>query len=446
MENLLSNQTTYTVIQKPAFKKVERELHAILLDFKNKEKICEKTYRQLHSSDAIPPAIQRSVKHHKENHPLRPIVICINSALYDTSKFLSQILSPLQNLNGFSVANSTQFKNEMTDITIDADETMVSFDVVSLFTAIPVDKVCTYIRTKLEHDTSLANRTQLDIDDIIRLLTFVLSNSFFVYNITTYKQIQGCAMGSPVSAVVANLCMEVIEEEAIRNAVLPPKVWKRFVDDSFAIIKKSAVLSFHDTLNSIDPNINFTIKHEQNGQIAFLDTLVSRNNCSISIDVYRKPTHTNRYLDYNSHHDYKHKISTATTLIDRSLTLPTHEESKKRELNRVSDALVMNGYPQKLISSLIVKHKRKTITPSPEELVRTFFESIERTPQHNGDAVLPYIKGVTEPLQRTLSKYDIKVFTKPMKTLKHEFPSVKHRPNMEEKTDVVYKIPCNECS
>ena len=96
----------------------------------------------------------------------------------------------------------------------------------------------------------------------------------------------------------------------------------------------------------------------------------------------------------------------------------------------------MNGYAQKLISSLIVKHKRKTITPSPEGLVRTFFESIERTPRQNSYAVLPCIKGVTEPLQRTLSKYDIKVFTKPMKTLQHEFPSVKHRPTMEEKTNI----------
>ena len=63
----------------------------------------------------------------------------------------------------------------MTDLTIDEYETMVSFDVVSLFTAIPVDKACAYIRTKLEHDTSLAERTQLDIDDIIRLLSFALS-------------------------------------------------------------------------------------------------------------------------------------------------------------------------------------------------------------------------------------------------------------------------------
>ena len=79
-------------------------------------------------------------------------------------------------------------------------------------------------------------------------------------------------MGSPVSTVVANLCKHVIEEQAIRNAVIPPKVWKRFVDDIFAIIKKSAVLSFHDTLNSIDTHINFTIEHEQDGRIAFLDT------------------------------------------------------------------------------------------------------------------------------------------------------------------------------
>ena len=119
---------------------------------------------------------------------------------------------------------------------------MVSFDVVSLFTAIPVDKACAYIKTKLINDNSLPDRTQLDIDDILRLLKFVLSNSYFIYNDVTYKQIHGCAMGSPVSAIVANLCMQVIEEPAIKSATTPPKIWKRFVDDSFAIINKNAVV------------------------------------------------------------------------------------------------------------------------------------------------------------------------------------------------------------
>ena len=93
MENLLQDENTYTVVRKPLFKKVERELNALLLSLKSQRKLPEKTYRYLHSSDAIPPAIRGSIKHHKLNFPLRPIVTSIDSALYNTSKFLSQILS-----------------------------------------------------------------------------------------------------------------------------------------------------------------------------------------------------------------------------------------------------------------------------------------------------------------------------------------------------------------
>ena len=449
MTNLLQDKTIYTVVRKAPFKKVERELNAMLLDLKNEEKLPEKTYRKLHSSDAIPPSIRGSIKHHKVNHPLRPIVTSIDSALYNTSKFLSQILSPLQNQNGFSVTNSTQFRNEISKMTISGDETMVSFDVVSLFTSIPVDKACTCIRTKLENDDTLSDRTQLDIHDILRLLQFVLSNSFFVYNDITYKQIHRCAMGSPVSVIVANLCMEVIEEQAIQSATTSPKTWKRFVDDSFAIINKNAITSFHDTLNSIGPHIKFTIEHEKGEQIAFLAMLISRRNNSISIHVYRKPTHTDRYLDYASHHDLKHKISTANTLINRSLNVPTTENGKLKELQHVSAALVSNGYPKTIVSKVIKISKvikTEKAMPSPEELVRTFFELIEPSEPCAGYATLPYIKGITEPLSRTLKKHNIKVCNKPLRTLEQEFPSVKHRPTTEEKNNVIYKIPCKDCA
>jgi len=104
----------------------------------------------LHSTDGTPPAIRGSVKHHKEGNPLRPIVTCIGSALYNTSKFLTDILSPLQNRNGYSVSNSLQFSNEVSDTSINSndDEVLVSFDAVSLFIAIPVDKACGYIKKK----------------------------------------------------------------------------------------------------------------------------------------------------------------------------------------------------------------------------------------------------------------------------------------------------------
>jgi len=49
--------------------------------------------------------------------------------------------------------------------------------------------------------------------------------------------------------------MEVIEDSALINSMVPPKIWKRYVDDSFVIIKTDAISAFHDTLNSIDPKI-----------------------------------------------------------------------------------------------------------------------------------------------------------------------------------------------
>jgi hypothetical protein len=88
-----------------------------------------------------------------------------------------------------------------------------------------------------------------DIDEIVSLLSYVLSNNYFVFDGQAYKQIHRCAMGSPVSPVVANICMENIEEMAIETTPIPTKTWKRFVDDSFSIIKKNAVATFHNTLN-----------------------------------------------------------------------------------------------------------------------------------------------------------------------------------------------------
>ena len=146
-------------------------------------------------------------------------------------------------------------------------------------------------------------------------------------------------MGSPMSPVVANLCMEAIEEVAIKTTPVRPKVWKRYVDDSFCIIKKNAVDSFHNSLNGIDQHISFTIEEENNNQIAFLDTLVTRKNNALIVEVYRKPTHTDRYLDFFSHHDKRHKISAAEILLHRATHLPNTKQGKETELTHLTDSL-----------------------------------------------------------------------------------------------------------
>jgi hypothetical protein len=116
MQALLDDITTYETVKKNPFGCVERELNSRLLSLKKEWKLDDRTYNRLHSTDGLPPTIRGSVKHHKEGYPLRPIINDIGSALYNTSKYLTTILSPIQNN---SVKNSTEFAREIKNIKID---------------------------------------------------------------------------------------------------------------------------------------------------------------------------------------------------------------------------------------------------------------------------------------------------------------------------------------
>ena len=164
---------------------------------------------------------------------------------------------------------------------------------------------------------------------------------------------------------------------AINTSEVQPKVWKRYVDNSFCIIKRNAVNSFRTTFNSIDPHISFTIEEESDQQIAFLDNLVSLKDNTITISVFRKATHTDRYLDFSSHHDKRHKISTAETLLHRAIKLSSTSQGKNAEINHA--ALRVNNYPSYVISNILKRKFSKPSThaiPTPEELVCMFLNGL----------------------------------------------------------------------
>ena len=85
-------------------------------------------------------------------------------------------------------------------------------------------------------------------------------------------------MGSPLSPVVANIFMEAFEDTAIESAQLKPKVWFRYMDDTFVICPhgENALSVFHDHLNSQHPYIQFTMEVETNNCLPFLDVMVTR--------------------------------------------------------------------------------------------------------------------------------------------------------------------------
>ena len=154
------------------------------------------------------------------------------------AKELARILKPLSGNNNHQILNSREFADDIKKIKLEEGECIMSYDVAALFTSIPVKPAIEVVKKKLEQDTELHQKTTMSTQNILDLLEFCLCNTYFLFQGQYYEQTQGEAMGSPVSPVLANLYMEAFEDKALSTAVNPPRWWKRFVDDTFVILKK----------------------------------------------------------------------------------------------------------------------------------------------------------------------------------------------------------------
>ena len=133
-------------------------------------------------------------------------------------------------------------------------EIMVSFDVESLFTNVSIEGAVQAALRKLESDPSLAERTTLTPAQIADLLDFVLRSAYFQYSGSIYEKRDGADMGSLVSAVIANLYMEIFEEQAMESAPCKPKIWKRYKDDTLTILDRDSVDNFLRRFNNQQPS------------------------------------------------------------------------------------------------------------------------------------------------------------------------------------------------
>ena len=170
-------------------------------------------------------------------------------------------------------------------------------------------------------------------------------------------------------------------------------------------------------LNSVEPSIQFTLEREKDIHLPFLDLNVSRGiRGNWETKVYRKPTHTDKYLAFDSHHPICHKKSVAKTLLRRADCLPSSLNSKAEERKYVSSVIKANGFTKTFLRSC---QKPVTTSNTPDE----------REPAA-GFAVIPNIQGVTELIKRILNSHNVKVALK-NQTLGHIF--------------AIYSIPWDDC-
>ncbi|XP_072023340.1 uncharacterized protein [Amphiura filiformis] len=182
---------------------------------------------------------------HKATIPLRPIISSIGSITYDTANFCAKIISPLVGNTPYHIKNTLDFVNKIGALKLSDDEELVSYDVTALFTSVPVEEALDIIQPRLENDTTLHERTNLNPSQIVDLLRFVLTTTYFTFQDQIYQQIEGAAMGSPCSPLVPTIFMEAFKEEAIHTSPVKPSYWGRYVDDTMVVLKTRRYRHLH---------------------------------------------------------------------------------------------------------------------------------------------------------------------------------------------------------
>ena len=141
-------------------------------------------------------------------------------------------------------------------------------------------------------------------------------------------------MGSLISTIMANLFMESFETRALSTSTNSASVWKRYVDDIFVVQNLTHKNEFLEHINSVDPCIQLTVEEAWHGSMLFLDTLVMpQSDGTLATTEYRKPTHTDQYLQWDSNHTISTKHSVVITLSHRQrLYVPTSNYCNKKKI------------------------------------------------------------------------------------------------------------------
>ena len=363
------------------------------------------------------PRFYGQPKIHKPGVPIRPIVSYSGSSLYNLNKYIADILKTYVKHENNNAKNSTTFSNYIRNVPIEDDQIMVSFDVTSLYTNNPIIDTLNIIKDYVHSDDQFAKKTAIPQDKFLDLVNLVLTTLTEIY-------------------------MQVHESTAISTALHPPKVWERFVDDVYSIVKRTHLKNFFHRINNLHQNIKFTMEEGSNGELAFLGTLLKRNNREISVLVYRKPTHTDQYLHYSSHHQTSCKESVVSSLFKRAYSIIRNKDDLHEENARIKQVLKENGYQESIISKIL---NRITNNHSLPQLQQQTQAADIQEEEIKMSINLPYVESTSEKLRRILRSHKIRSTFYTENTLRKLLCKPKDRVATEDKNDIVYEIDCSNC-
>lgn len=458
--NMLLDNRTYEPEGKDRTVTLKNKNNTFVKYLKDNDFIDKVERHQLTSKCIKPPSLYCLPKIHKQDIPMRPIVSTINAPHSALSKWLANIINNIVEKDHYNVPNSYVLKERLVNIRLRRNEVLVSFDVVSLFTSIPLQMVLEIVKNRwndLERFTEVPYRNFMDMLEFC-----IIDCNYFSFMGSFYKQKDGLPMGSPLAPVLACLVMDKLLVDVKGSIRGKAKVLAKYVDDLLLTIDKQHIDEVLTVFNSFHTSIKFTHELEANKSIPYLDLRLGRHLDRITFDWFYKPINSGRMLNYVSHHPFHMKLNVAKSLFRRVLVLsdkPNHHNN----IEIVRNLLRKNNYPENLIQkwgsemiNCLGEREERGISDNNvsnisenNNIGENSMENINRGNQNNENDIMyyagiSYVQGMSESLQKQLSSKnkEVGIAHRNNNSLKGIYNKVKERIPKMKRSDLVYKIPC----
>ncbi|CAH8613781.1 unnamed protein product [Schistosoma rodhaini] len=284
-----------------------------------------------------------------------------NSAYHTIAKWLVQILKPLhKEIVKHSVKDSFEFVNNVKNLSL-KNKFMISLDVTSLFTNIPLLETVDFICNEL---TERNLETVIPVSAIKQLILRCTMNVQFRFDNEYYRQLDGVAMGSPLGPILADIFLAKLENGPLKDTISHLTSYCRYIDDTFIVLEKEHEKeNILNIFNNIHPSITFTLEEEQNGSISFLDVQLTRRiDGTLKRGLHRKST-VGQYTHFYSAVPMKYKRNLIKILTHRARMICS-DDIILDELANIRNLLSKNGYPMKFIDKHMTETKRRTKLPT----------------------------------------------------------------------------------
>ena len=441
MNNILSDQTKFIKLQKDptnSFKIKANKLISINNAAQNMLKLPKIV------GDYQSGYIYRTVKTHKNNNPLRPIISQVLTPTYNLAKTLNNIITPY--IPGAYMLEST---NQFIDL-LNSNECIgitASLDVESLFTNVPIDDtIDIIIQHVYNHPTLHAPKISQNIlKQLLQLCTKELP--FKSPDGSLYKQVDGVAMGSPLGPCFSNFYMGNLENKIFENSNLKPNIYGRYVDDIFLqIANEQQLIQLKDEFESKSV-LKFTYELSVHNKLPFLDVLVNTNNNEFHTTVYRKETNMGFCLNAKSECINKYKQSVISSYVTRAFKITRSWEDFHLECQKIKQILINNNFSNKMVDLQINKFLQQKLNNQKnlkiKDTINIFYKNQTHKNCHLDEKILKdIVKNNIKPTSKN-KKININIYYKNNKTYSLIMKNNPSPPTSDlNKNNVIYQFSC----